>query len=56
MTKKTKRHKKKKKGHTTLLIWNIPIPLKRKFKAVCAYRGLSMTEIIKQTMLDVVEK
>lgn len=45
---------KKKRMTTSLLIYQIPVSLKRSFKAACARRGLTMTDVIKQMMVTVV--
>ena len=39
---------------TTLYFRNFPDPLQRKFKAVCAVKGVSMTDAVKGFMTAVV--
>ncbi|MDP6054064.1 MAG: hypothetical protein QF879_17120 [Candidatus Latescibacteria bacterium] len=39
----------------TLFLRNIPDPLQRKFKAVCAMKGVSMTAAVKGFMTAVVD-
>jgi hypothetical protein len=36
--------KKTREGNAPLLIWNVPIELKQKFKSKCARKGITMQE------------